>query len=172
MLSNHDELKRRWYQEPMVLMVIAIPATAVVVSMAFLTAAIVSWDGLVVDDYYKQGKEINKRLARDQHAAQLGLGATLHSEAGSEILTLTISAKDNAEQSLGPSVRVNYVHRTRQGFDREFVVEQIASGVYTGTGEVPHSGLWSIHIEAPHWRLTAKRQLPIAGAIVFTSNKG
>ena len=39
-----------------------------------LVLANVTWDGLVADDYYRQGMEINRSLARDTEAARLGPG--------------------------------------------------------------------------------------------------
>jgi hypothetical protein len=49
-----------------------------------------SSDGLVAEDYYKQGLAVNQRLARSQAAAALGIGGTLavESEAGGARLRL------------------------------------------------------------------------------------
>ena len=58
-------------------MVIAIPASAVIAGAVLLVLANATWDGLVADDYYQRGMQINQSLARDSEAARLGLGATL-----------------------------------------------------------------------------------------------
>ena len=58
-------------------MVLAIPAAAVVVGVVMLVLANVTWDGLVVDDYYRRGLEINRSLARDAEASRLGLRASV-----------------------------------------------------------------------------------------------
>jgi hypothetical protein len=39
--------------------------------------AVVSNDGLVEDDYYKQGLAVNQRTARAQRAAELGIEVEL-----------------------------------------------------------------------------------------------
>ena len=67
----------RCYREPFVWLLIAFPATAVVVGFTLLGLAIYSDDGMVEDDYYRKGKEINRVLARDQAAAKHGLESTL-----------------------------------------------------------------------------------------------
>ena len=67
----------RWYREPFVWLLIAFPATAVIVGFTLLGLAIYSDDGMVEDDYYRKGKEINRVLARDQAAAKHGLESTL-----------------------------------------------------------------------------------------------
>lgn len=42
------------------------PATAIVAGFITLWLAITSYDGLVADDYYKQGLAINQTLARER----------------------------------------------------------------------------------------------------------
>jgi len=162
--------KRSWYREPMLWLVIGIPLTAVVVGMMFLTAAIVTWDGLVVDDYYKKGKEINQVIERDQRAAALGLDATLSydHDAGRMIVELTTS---HASRPLPERViSARYVHRTRSGQDKEFVLERFGDNAYAGYANPPQTGLWSIQIESPVWRLGTRLQLPVDGDIQLTSS--
>ena len=67
-----------WKTQPYVWMLILIPFSAVVVGMIMLTLAIKSDTGLVVDDYYKKGKQINQVLARDLAASTMGLSAALN----------------------------------------------------------------------------------------------
>ena len=59
---------RNWKQEPMVWLLIAIPLSAVIMGVVIITLAINSYSGLVVDDYYKKGKHINRVIARDKCA--------------------------------------------------------------------------------------------------------
>ena len=69
------EQKKEWYRHPMVWMVIAIPASAVIVGSILLTLSITTFDGLVEDDYYKKGKEINQVLERDEFALEKEISA-------------------------------------------------------------------------------------------------
>jgi len=62
---------RPWYREPWPWIIIAGPASAVVAGVALLWLAIDSNDGLVVDDYYKEGLAINQVIRRDQAAFDL-----------------------------------------------------------------------------------------------------
>ena len=68
---------RAWYREPLVWLLISFPLTAVIAGFFTLYLAIISKDGLVVDDYYQRGKEINMSLARDRAAARHGLHASV-----------------------------------------------------------------------------------------------
>ena len=51
-----------WYREPLVWMVVAIPAAAVIAGAVMLVLANATWDGLVADDYYERGMQINRSL--------------------------------------------------------------------------------------------------------------
>jgi hypothetical protein len=53
------------------------PATAVVAGFITLWLAITSFDGLVADDYYKQGLAINQTLAKIVAARDSGSSSTV-----------------------------------------------------------------------------------------------
>ena len=53
------------------------PAVVIVAGVITLWLAVRSSDGLVTDDYYKQGLAVNQVLERDHRAAALGLRADL-----------------------------------------------------------------------------------------------
>ena len=67
----------RWHRVPFVWLLIAIPLTAVIVGFVGLALAIRSDDGMVEDDYYKQGMTINRMLDRDKAAAAENLTSTV-----------------------------------------------------------------------------------------------
>ena len=75
MMAVTQSTPGNWKREPLVWMLIAIPLSAVIMGVVMITLAIQSYSGLVVDDYYKKGKQINRVLARDKFAYELGLAA-------------------------------------------------------------------------------------------------
>jgi hypothetical protein len=66
-----------WYRQPWPWFLIALPAVAVVGSVATAVLAVRSNDEPVATDYYRRGLEINAKLARRERAAQLGLTVEL-----------------------------------------------------------------------------------------------
>ncbi len=62
------QAQTKWYRLPIMWLVIAIPLAAVIVGSILLTISIQTFDGLVEDDYYKKGKEIDRVLKRDMAA--------------------------------------------------------------------------------------------------------
>lgn len=57
---------RPWYRHGMVWLVISGPAVVVVAGFVTLYIAVKSPDPVVTSDYYRQGVEINKTLAKDR----------------------------------------------------------------------------------------------------------
>ena len=148
----------RWYRYPLVWLVISIPAAAVLMGIIMTVLAVGSYDGLVADDYYKRGLEINQSMARDQHAEELGLGATVQiSEHG---VSVELHARDTLPKS--EDITLNLYHSTRDGFDRTAVLQQSSDTGFTTPplGELP-AGIWRVQLETPSWRLTTTLKTPL-----------
>lgn len=149
---------RAWYREPLVWMIIAIPLSAVVVGMIMLSIAIRTHDGLVVDDYYKKGKEINMSLARDRAAAQHGLRASVTLDATREHVIVQLTT--TTVHSLPDKVDLRWLHATRAGFDHSQILIRAADGRYRGAFPELAPGRWYVQIEAQDWRLQASFHIP------------
>ena len=77
-----------WYKQFWPWFVIAFPITAVIAGTATVIIAMHEPDGLVADDYYKEGLAINRTLAKEQMAKQLNLSAELSLKNNQVILYL------------------------------------------------------------------------------------
>src|SRR5512140_1636724 len=66
-----------WYREPWPWILMAGPAAVVVAGFVTAWLAVRSDDGLVMDDYYKEGLAINKTIGRSETAERLGIHAEL-----------------------------------------------------------------------------------------------
>lgn len=148
---------RPWYREPMVWMVIAIPATAVVVGMLMLSMSIRSYDGLVADDYYKRGKEINRVLVRDQLAREHAIGATLAVDND----TLVLDLRHDGRLPPPATLELHFLHRTRAGRDRAVVLTAGPDGRYHGRMDDGAEGRWFIQLETARWRVSGEAELPV-----------
>ena len=141
-----------WYREPWPWLLMAGPAIVVVAGFVTLGMAIQSSDGLVADDYYAQGKAINKMLTRDARARELGYRAALDLGVSGNV-TLTFAAAAPAESKL----RLILHHPTRAGFDREVLLLRGGDGRYAAAMPPIDSARWSMTLEdeSRTWRLTA-----------------
>jgi len=122
-----------------------------------LWLAIQSWDGLVVDDYYQQGKTIHTTIARAERASELGLAADLSLSA--EEARVQLSVKQDTP--LPPTVILTISHPTRSGHD-QVVLLKLVDGTFAGPLEPLTAGRWLIQLEdeSRTWRLNGTVYLP------------
>ena len=148
--------KTPWYKVSMVWLILAIPFTAVVLGGILLYLSIISYDGLVVDDYYKEGKKINRVLKRDQAALAHGLKARV----GLEDNRITLFLLSDQAYTPPPTLEVNFYYSTRVGLDKATFVEMVKPGIYQGTIGPLEQGRWNVQIEADDWRLIGSMRSP------------
>jgi hypothetical protein len=129
---------------------------AIVVVAGFVTAylAVVSSDGLVEDDYYKQGLAVNQRTAREQQGVALGLQAEIMPGDGGTQLRVFLRGKANV--SLPPALKLHFAHPTRSGVDQNIDLHAENPGVYYGQLSAPLAGRWHVVLQdnKNDWRLT------------------
>ncbi len=155
-----------WYRQPWPWLLMAGPAIVVVAGFVTLGLAIRSADGLVADDYYKQGKAINMTLNRDARARELGLRARI-SMMQDGLVSLTFdSAVPPASQ-----LRLTLHHPTRSGFDREVTLARTPDGSYRAAMPAIDAARWTITLddESRTWRLTGDWATG-SGAIILGQN--
>ena len=143
-----------WYTNPMVWMVILLPATVVVASIITIIIAAKTEDGLVVDNYYKKGIEINQDLADDRTAKEMGLSAFVDINTRSGEITVSLSAKQKFKRP--PSIKFNLIHRTRSGLDQETTLNRVeGSEDYFGYLRPPViEGRWTVQVKSDlGWRV-------------------
>lgn len=128
------------------------PLAVVVAAAITVVLAVSSNDGLVADDYYKQGLAINRTLARSDKAKNLELHASVLFASGQNTLRAALPEIKDPPQSL----RLSFVHPTKAGQDRSARLHRIAEGLYEGRVAVPATGAWRLVLEdeSGQWRLT------------------
>lgn len=144
-----------WYREPWPWILITLPMTAVVASMITIWLAIKSADGLVEDDYYKQGIGINKTLHRDQAAQDLHLGAYLSLGSDGRTISVNLSGK---LAGMPDTLQLSLLHPTQAHRDLHISLQEGAKGRYSALVPNMRNGRWDIVLEAPQgdWRLTGR----------------
>lgn len=146
-----------WYRQPWPWFLMALPGIAVIAGAVTLWLAVSTSDGLVVDDYYKQGLAIEQVMARSHRASELGLQAQLRIQADAFEVYLT----GRTAEGVPDRVRVTFSHPTRAGADQTMILEG-KQGRFSGVHRNLASGRWDIQIEdEPRtWRLNGAANLP------------
>lgn len=150
---------RAWYRQPIMWLVVGVPLSAVLFGIVMISLAVTGADGLVVDDYYKRGLEINRSLERDRFAAQLGLEArvTLEPDRHQVLVDLSWPAPDSRPER----VELSFLHATRQDEDRRIVLRGDGHGRYSGDLPVLVAGRWYVRVATDRWRLQSAVNLPL-----------
>lgn len=135
-------------------MVIAFPAAAVVAGIVMLYLAVTSHDGLVVDDYYKHGLEINRLLERERAAAAANLTMKANFDPDKRLLMVSFTARPG----FGFPSRLKGVlaHATREGLDYPLRLERVGDASYRVEDIAPPAGRWYLEIGTAEWRVTKK----------------
>ncbi|MEZ5658538.1 MAG: FixH family protein [Burkholderiaceae bacterium] len=144
---------RHWSREPWPWILMALPASAVVAGMITLWLAIRSNDSLVVDDYYKEGKAINQRIARDARASELGLAASVIERAGQLDVTL-----DGRLPAPVAALEARFVHVAKSDYDHTQLVLAGPGGHLVGQLPKLVPGRYRLHLAPPggDWRLVSE----------------
>lgn len=154
-----------WYREPWPWLLMAGPAAVVVAGFATLWIAISSSDGLVADDYYKQGLAINQTLQREALAAQNGYHAAAQFADDGRRIIVQLGA--TAGVTLPDTLQLRVVHPTRAGRDGLVMLRKTADGAYGGVGPALTEGRWMLILQDQQstWRLDGAMVAPHQGAV-------
>ncbi|RMD70706.1 MAG: nitrogen fixation protein FixH [Gammaproteobacteria bacterium] len=136
-----------WYRQFWPWFLIALPASSVIGGFVTLWLAMRDPDGLVVDDYYREGLLYNQRLARDRKAAALGLSAEVWLGGGKVRVRLHGPVD-------GP-LKLSFLNATRASRDKAVELHGISGRTFEGeVGSLP-PGKWYLILEpkGEAWRL-------------------
>lgn len=140
-----------WTKEPWPWLLMAGPAIVIVAGIYTAILAVRSDDGLVVDDYYKQGLSINKIIHRSEAARTSNMSASLTANSDNGSVTFHAAFKGNR---LFPEViTLSLLHPTRAGYDQQVPLRRMADGIYVGKAARLDESQWNVTIEQPDWRL-------------------
>lgn len=138
-----------WYRQFWPWFLIALPGAVVIAGFVTLYIANRHADDLVVDEYYKEGLAINRQLARQHAAEDLGIRARVTNQ-GQQI-TVEMSGPVDA-----PQLRLILSHPMEAERDLTLPLTRAAQGRYTITIPTDIEGRWHWIIDAgdgSEWRL-------------------
>lgn len=149
-----------WYRQFWPWFIIALPLAAVIASVATLVIASRDPDGLVVDDYYKQGLAINQTLERDRQAQALGLSGLMRVDNEAHRLVLTLNAVPATVD--GKDFELRLIHPTRPHLDRTLKLLHDGGTQWSAALDAIAPGRWHVQLESPagNWRIAGRLALP------------
>lgn len=165
MAATTSQSSKPWYREPWPWILMSGPIIVIIAALVSAWIAIKSSDGLVTEDYYKQGLAAGETLTRNRRAEELGISAGLSMREDTVSVRLSSHRPD---MPLPAALNVMLSHPTRAGIDQKSVL-QLQGDRYVGELHLPASGHWLIVIEddAKTWRLMGSLVLPVAKETVI-----
>jgi len=158
MHMKHEMLDTEpWYKQFWPWVLIGLPGSVVIACMVTIVIAVKTQDGMVVDDYYKQGLAINQSLERDQNAAALGVSAILRLSPEANLLDLQIIG--NAKP--GP-IRLQLLHATLADLDQTVDLNSTDGAIMQADITPLKAGKWYLQLESEdgNWRVAGKINSP------------
>ncbi|HCE39045.1 FixH family protein [Alloalcanivorax profundimaris] len=157
--SSPHALEAPWYRHPLVWLMIALPASAVVGGLVTLAIAITHADSTVDDNWYRDGKAINRSLEAENRAARLGLAASLDADGRVRLSSaIAVPWPDRLNLKLR--------HPTFADQDRNLTLRHLGQGRYEPDEALPDKGEWNVTLAPPDgaWRLYHRLRLGPDGA--------
>lgn len=165
MTHSHALLPNPWYREPWPWLLMAGPLAVIVAGAVTVWLALASNDGLVSDDYYKQGLAVNQVLSRDAAASALAYRARVTFAADTNRVTVNMNRAPLSSQLV-----LRVVHSTRPGLDLVLPLT-VRDGRHEAVLPPLAAGRWRLVLEDQRrtWRLVGELRLPGATQTELTA---
>jgi len=163
-----------WYRFPLVWLLVAIPFSAVIMGVIMIWLAVDTDDGLVADDYYKQGLEINRVIKRDKKSAELGLGAIIEFDNSTRIIKMSFDKGLLADYP--EKLPLHLQHATRENSDVAVELGHGLDSQYIGYLSQPITqGMWYFEVSGTTvadegWKLNARAHVRTTNVIHLQSD--
>ena len=146
-MPDANDAPQPWYREPWPWILMAGPVAAILGGAVTVWLAISTADGLVAEDYYRQGLAVNRTLAREARARELGIRARFELRPGR--IGVVLQGQDPE------ALFVQLAHATRPGYDQRVRLARVAPGVFEAELPPLPPGRWRLVLEPPRgdWRI-------------------
>ena len=150
-----------WYKQPWLWFILSPLFAVFVMGFTMLYLSIATNDGVIVDNYYKDGLAIKTRSMQDEYARSRNLAARLSINNSNINLVLTGDIIDPPA-----ALNLHLIHPTQEDFD-SLTVLQFDEGVYRGFIDPAISGRYKVMLypqlqpdSENMWRLHSLTSLP------------
>jgi len=151
-----------WYKQFWPWFLIALPLSVVIAALVTINIAIQSDDGLVSDDYYKEGLAIHKNADSAAKARALGIVATLGYDADTGAVSLVL---DKPLQDKRTTLSLEVVHPTLPDQDQTIQLSRLDGARFAGRLEPLGPAQWKLSLRPTDrsWRVEGRLPQPGSG---------
>jgi hypothetical protein len=148
-----------WYKQFWPWFLISLPLSAVIASLVTINIAIESDDGLVSDDYYKEGLAIHKDADSAARAKALGVAGALTYDADTGAVTLALEKPLPGDKS---ALSLQVTHPTLPDQDQSIQLSRLNEARFAGRLEPLGPGKWKLALRPADrsWRVEGRLTQP------------
>ncbi len=140
-----------WYREPWPWLLMSGPAIVVVAGIFTAVLAVRTQDGLVADDYYKQGMSVNKDISRDLNAKTADIQAEVLIDPAAQRVVLDVRHISPKTETMN----IIFARATVSGKDRRVTLRRSGQNTFIGALTPLEIGKWyaTLDDDSHAWRL-------------------
>lgn len=131
-------MKTSWYKEPWAWLVFILPGISIISGTSILIIANTNPDSLVVGDYYKEGKAINRKLEKVRLAQKLGM------KFGLKMSNKELIIKPEGIEKTFPLLNVSFYHPTQEEKDFQLSLTPDGNGSFRQRFDEDIKGKWRV----------------------------
>lgn len=148
-----------WYKQFWPWFLIALPLSVVIASIVTINIAIETDDGLVSDDYYKEGLAIHKDADSAAKASALGIAGTLNYDADTGAIMLVL---EKPLQGDGTGLSLEVTHPTVSNRDQSIQLSRVDDSRFAGRVEPLGPANWKLALRPADrsWRVEGRLLQP------------
>ncbi len=150
---HKPRMPKPWYREPWPWLLMSGPAIVVVAGIITTVLAVRTQDGLVADDYYKQGMSVNKDISRDLTAKKADIQAEVLIDPAAQGVVLNVRhIPANIE-----TLNLIFARATVSGKDRRVTLQRSGESTFVGALMPLETGKWyaTLDDDSHAWRLVS-----------------
>ncbi|WP_114418079.1 FixH family protein [Marinospirillum perlucidum] len=158
MATLEKKSRKPWYKEPFAWLAFFPVTLGVFFGLSLLVIGNINYDGVVDENYYKEGLAINQSFERDRFAEELNLTASLRFVQDQLHMDLQGQLPEYPEELL-----VHMENPTRASKDFTIAMKHLQGGRYLGTLTQQPDNDWDVKLYGPdrEWRLSSRASFPL-----------
>jgi len=148
-----------WYKQFWPWFLISLPLSVVIASIVTINIAISTNDGLVSDDYYKEGLAIHKDADSTARAKSLGIAGGVDYDTETGAITISLDKAPPAGTGL---ITLKVTHPTLPNRDQSIQLTPLDPSSYTGRLDPLGPARWKLQLypSDKSWRIEGRLAMP------------
>ncbi len=155
-----DQSTAPWYKQPWLWFILAPLIATLLYSTVYITASVVTHDGVVLEEYSKKAKAFHEDKTRTLAAKELGLNGKLRFDLITNDISVQLNSTKDAE--LPKQLQLTIGHPTKSSLDIQVSLRELQKGHYVGELKGSMKGRKTLILSPPDnsWLLVNEAEPP------------